>query len=82
VRIRIDGFTDSVGSDASNLTLSRNRARAVATALTSMSVGSRRMQMFGHGETTPVASNASEGGRRLNRRVEVSLVGQRATSFN
>jgi outer membrane protein OmpA-like peptidoglycan-associated protein len=82
VRIRIDGFTDSVGSDASNLTLSRNRARAVAASLRSMGVANGRMQMFGHGETAAVASNATPQGRRLNRRVEVSLVGQRANSFN
>jgi outer membrane protein OmpA-like peptidoglycan-associated protein len=82
VQVRIDGFTDSVGTDASNLTLSRNRARAVGNALTSLGIAPRRLQMFGHGEATPVASNATPQGRRLNRRVEVSLVGQRATSFN
>lgn len=82
VRLRIDGFTDSVGTDAANLTLSRNRARAVANALTTMGVAPRRMQMYGHGEATPVASNGTAAGRQLNRRVEVSLVGQRASSFN
>lgn len=82
VRIRIDGFTDSVGSDASNLTLSRNRARAVSSALRALGVEPGRMQMFGHGETGPVATNATPAGRRLNRRVEVSLPGQRASSFN
>ena len=82
VRVRIDGFTDSVGTDASNLTLSRNRARTVASALVAMGVSRARLQMFGHGEATPVASNGSAEGRRLNRRVEVSLIGQRANSFN
>ncbi|RYF92869.1 MAG: OmpA family protein [Caulobacteraceae bacterium] len=82
VRIRIDGFTDSVGSDASNLTLSRNRARAVSGALRTLGVDPGRMQMFGHGEASPVASNGTPDGRRLNRRVEVSLVGQRASSFD
>jgi len=81
VRVRIDGFTDSVGADASNLTLSRNRARTVATTLTAMGIAPDRMQMFGHGEATPVATNDTPEGRRLNRRVEVSLVGQRAASF-
>lgn len=82
VRIRIDGFTDSVGSNASNLTLSRRRARAVASALRGLGVDPGRMQMFGHGETAPVASNSTAEGRRLNRRVEVSLIGQRASSFD
>ncbi|CAN5134128.1 hypothetical protein BH11PSE2_BH11PSE2_16930 [soil metagenome] len=82
VRVRIDGFTDSVGSDASNMTLSRNRARAVASALTTMGIEAGRMQMFGHGEATPVATNGTPAGRQLNRRVEVSLIGQKASSFN
>jgi outer membrane protein OmpA-like peptidoglycan-associated protein len=82
VRVRIDGFTDSVGSEASNLTLSRNRAQAVADALATMNVEPARLQRFGHGEGSPVATNATAAGRQLNRRVEVTLIGQRASSFN
>jgi outer membrane protein OmpA-like peptidoglycan-associated protein len=82
VRVRIDGFTDSVGSEAANLTLSRNRARAVADALAAMDVDPGRLQLQGHGEASPVGSNATPAGRQLNRRVEVTLIGQRASSFD
>jgi outer membrane protein OmpA-like peptidoglycan-associated protein len=82
VRLRIDGFTDSVGSDASNLTLSRNRAQAVADALAQMGVDSGRFQLEGHGKALPAATNDTVAGRQLNRRVEVTLVGQRASSFD
>jgi outer membrane protein OmpA-like peptidoglycan-associated protein len=82
VQLRIDGYTDSVGSDASNLTLSRNRARSVADALAGMGANGDRFVLEGHGEASPVASNANADGRQLNRRVEVTLVGQRASSFD
>lgn len=81
VRLRIDGYTDSVGSAASNLTLSQNRARSVADALTVAGVGPGRLQLDGHGEATPVAPNATAEGRQLNRRVEVTLVGRQASEF-
>ncbi len=82
VRLRIDGFTDAVGSTASNLNLSRNRAQAVADALAGMGVDPARFQIEGHGKATPVATNDTAAGRQLNRRVEVALLGQRADSFN
>jgi outer membrane protein OmpA-like peptidoglycan-associated protein len=81
-RLRIDGFTDSVGSTAANLTLSRDRARAVADALSAMEVDGGRLQLEGHGEALPVAANTTSEGRQLNRRVEVSLVDQQARSFD
>ena len=80
--VRIDGFTDSVGSAASNVALSHARADSVAHALAEMGVNPQRLSLFGHGESDPVASNADAAGRQLNRRVEVTLVGQRADSFN
>ncbi len=80
--VRIDGFTDSVGSASSNVALSHARADSVAHALAEMGVNPQRLSLFGHGESDPVASNADAAGRQLNRRVEVTLVGQRADSFN
>ena len=82
VRLRIDGYTDSVGSKASNVTLSQDRAQSVADALGTMGVESRRFQLQGHGEADPKAPNTTAAGRQQNRRVEVTLVGQRASSFN
>jgi len=80
--VRIDGFTDSVGSASSNVALSHARADSVAHALSEMGVNPQRLSLYGHGESDPVASNADAAGRQLNRRVEVTLVGQRADSFN
>ncbi|HEY4031233.1 MAG TPA: OmpA family protein [Caulobacteraceae bacterium] len=82
VRLRIDGYTDSVGSKTSNVTLSQDRAQSVADALGTMGVESRRFQLQGHGEADPKAPNTTAAGRQQNRRVEVTLVGQRASSFN
>ena len=82
VPVRIDGHTDSVGSDASNQLLSERRAEAVRSALTAMGGGEGEFDIAGHGETMPTASNANAAGRQLNRRVEVTLVGQQARSFS
>jgi outer membrane protein OmpA-like peptidoglycan-associated protein len=80
-RLHIDGYTDSVGTAQANLILSRDRAQSVADALSAMGVDGSRFELEGHGEDSPVASNANPTGRQLNRRVEVTLLGQRAEVF-
>jgi outer membrane protein OmpA-like peptidoglycan-associated protein len=82
VRLRIDGYTDSVGSAAYNQMLSQDRARAVGEALAMMGIDPGRFELAGHGKDMPVATNATAKGRQLNRRVEVTLVGQRAATFD
>lgn len=82
VPVRIDGHTDSVGSDSANQLLSERRADAVRSALLTMGVEENEFQVAGHGETMPAATNATAAGRQLNRRVEVTLVGQQARSFS
>jgi outer membrane protein OmpA-like peptidoglycan-associated protein len=82
VPVRIDGHTDSVGSDSANQFLSERRAEAVREALNAMGAGEGEFIVAGHGETMPAASNANATGRQLNRRVEVTLVGQQARSFS
>ncbi|MFD1951673.1 OmpA family protein [Sphingomonas arantia] len=82
VRVRIDGHTDSVGGAAANQQLSERRASTVRQALGTMGVERDRFRVQGFGETTPVATNATPAGRQLNRRVEVTLIGQQARSFD
>lgn len=72
-RVLIEGFTDSVGSDAANLALSQRRSQAVADALRAQGVDPTRIATRGYGEQYPVASNASTSDRAMNRRVEVYI---------
>src|SRR6185369_12916782 len=72
--IDVYGHTDSTGSDAYNQTLSENRARTVANYLQMQGVSPARIRSQGYGETMPVADNATEEGRRKNRRVEIKIV--------
>jgi outer membrane protein OmpA-like peptidoglycan-associated protein len=72
-RVQIDGFTDSVGTDAYNEELSQRRADSVKAALISRGVDPGRIGTEGYGKAYPVASNNDSGGRQLNRRVEVVI---------
>lgn len=69
----IEGYTDSVGSEAMNQSLSERRANAVRAALMDMGIGAERIKTHGYGEAYPVANNNTASGRQLNRRVEVIL---------
>ena len=72
LQVYVVGHTDSVGTLEANLTLSRERAQAVVTALeTRFDVASGRAVPAGVGPLAPVASNATDAGRALNRRVEI-----------
>lgn len=71
--LMIEGHTDNVGSEDSNLALSQNRAEAVRTYLLEQGVDNNRLGVIGKGESSPVASNDSVSGRALNRRVEVVI---------
>ena len=81
VRVAIDGHTDSRGTDEYNQDLSERRAQSVRAALDDMGVTRARFRVQGHGESNPVATNATVEGMRLNRRVEVTLLGRRASEF-
>ncbi len=73
-KLKIVGHTDSVGSESDNLSLSERRANAVAQYLISREVSPARVTAYGAGEGFPVATNKSELGRSLNRRVELSIL--------
>jgi len=69
--IDIEGHTDSRGSDSHNEALSERRAQSVADYLASQGVSASSLNPIGMGEGSPVASNDTSDGRRLNRRVDV-----------
>jgi len=69
--VHIVGHTDSVGSRDYNQQLSERRARAVTDYLVSRGVNPSRLESWGRGEDQPRASNETEAGRQLNRRVEI-----------
>lgn len=71
--VRIEGFTDSVGSPASNLDLSRRRAQSARTDLAAQGISRGRIHATGLGETQFVAPNDTEANRARNRRVEIEV---------
>ena len=72
-QIEISGHTDTIGSDDTNLELSRRRAEAVADYLKKAGIAAERMTAVGYGNTRPIASNDSEAGRAQNRRIEFEV---------
>ncbi len=72
--IQIVGHTDSDGDAGYNLTLSENRANAVADLLLNEGVPFARIQTFGRGEAQPVSSNLTPEGKAQNRRVEIVIL--------
>ncbi len=71
--VRVEGHTDSVGSDAYNMDLSIRRANAVKNLLVQRGVADSRIDVVGYGKTMPVATNSTEAGRQRNRRVEIKI---------
>ncbi|WP_136254483.1 OmpA family protein [Onishia niordana] len=70
-RVRLEGHTDSVGSDSYNKELSQERANSVKAFLASEGIDTSRMNAIGYGEEQPIATNDTEAGRAENRRVEL-----------
>lgn len=73
VKLKIDGHTDSNGSDDYNMKLSEGRAASVKAYLVSKGVDESRLVSQGFGETMPIADNKTAAGRQKNRRVEMKL---------
>jgi outer membrane protein OmpA-like peptidoglycan-associated protein len=75
LKVQIEGYTDSVGSDEYNQKLSENRANAVQTFLVSNGVPAGNVTAAGYGKANPVADNGTSDGRAKNRRVNLVVSG-------
>ncbi|MGB0005914.1 MAG: OmpA family protein [Candidatus Sulfotelmatobacter sp.] len=75
LKLQIEGYTDSIGSDEYNQTLSDKRAEAVRDYLVSQGVSMNSVTAQGMGKADPVADNSTAAGRQLNRRVEMIVSG-------
>jgi outer membrane protein OmpA-like peptidoglycan-associated protein len=73
ILVEINAYTDNVGTDKYNLKLSQNRANSVVDYLVKKGIDDLRLYPTGFGKQNPVASNETEQGRALNRRVEFRL---------
>ena len=71
----VEGYTDSVGTESANMTLSKNRAEAVRAYLVSKGIPSDKITSVGKGKSNPVAGNDTADGRANNRRVEIVIAG-------
>jgi outer membrane protein OmpA-like peptidoglycan-associated protein len=78
--LQIDGYTDNAGSDSVNVPLSEKRAQAVKNYFQKVAPlsfpDSRFKQVSGHGSQDPIGPNTSPAGKALNRRVEITQIGQ------
>jgi outer membrane protein OmpA-like peptidoglycan-associated protein len=73
-KLLIEGHTDDVGQEESNLILSQNRAIAVQNYLIGRGINYNRITSRWYGETKPIADNSTEEGRQKNRRVELMII--------
>ena len=75
--IQVHGYTDSRGGASANWKLSKVRAEAVASYLSSKGIEKSRLTAIGHGEKRPIASNKTEKGRAQNRRITLIVRGNK-----
>ncbi|MGD8272228.1 MAG: OmpA family protein [Desulfobacterales bacterium] len=73
-KLKLNGYSDNSGTPPFNQMVSEIRANSVKSYLSGKGITSSRMMAFGHGAQKFIASNKSEEGRRLNRRVEIELI--------
>ncbi len=72
--LRVEGHTDDTGTREKNLKLSNDRAAAVKQYLISKGIAPKRLISKGYGDTRPIASNDTDAGRALNRRVNFRII--------
>jgi outer membrane protein OmpA-like peptidoglycan-associated protein len=80
-QVMVEGHTDNQGALESNLKLSELRAKAISSALLVRGVPGDRLQSVGYAFHRPVASNATEEGRKLNRRVELLILDEKVENI-
>lgn len=73
IDLKIGGYTDNVGKEATNQKLSADRATSVVNALVAMGIDAKRLDPEGYGSQFPVASNDTEEGKAQNRRIAVRV---------
>ncbi|GAB4373035.1 MAG: hypothetical protein Kow0062_09800 [Acidobacteriota bacterium] len=73
LKVRVEGHTDSTGSEEYNLRLSQRRAESVVAFLVQEGVDPGRLEAVGYGMSKPIADNSTPEGRRKNRRVELII---------
>jgi outer membrane protein OmpA-like peptidoglycan-associated protein len=76
MKVLVEGHTDSVGGDSTNLRLSDARADSVRQYLIAQGIDTERLTSQGFGETKPIESNRTAKGREMNRRVEFTIMGE------
>ena len=76
LKLQVQGYTDNVGGDTFNQTLSENRANSVRAYLINQGIDPTSVVALGYGKSSPVASNDSAAGRQQNRRVEIIISGE------
>lgn len=76
VRIELSGHTDIKGKHDYNITLSENRALAAYNYLMKKGIAKNRLEYKGYGPDKPIADNATDEGRALNRRTEITIIGK------
>jgi outer membrane protein OmpA-like peptidoglycan-associated protein len=74
MKVRVEGHTDSDGEDATNLDLSSRRAAAVKAYVEGKGIDPARISSIGCGEAAPIADNATDEGKKSNRRVEFVIL--------
>lgn len=79
--IELEGHTDNVGAAAANQSLSEARAKSVRDALIKQGIKAERLKIVGMSFNRPIASNATEEGRKLNRRVEVLILDEKVDTI-
>jgi outer membrane protein OmpA-like peptidoglycan-associated protein len=75
LKVQVEGYTDSIGSDEYNLKLSEERAGGVRDYLVAQSVADQSVTARGFGKNDPIADNSTDSGRAQNRRVELVVSG-------